>query len=126
MIQEYFTEYSVPSRGKTAEKVIGMPGGSILANENDTFFEVLYQTYDFSSWYPEYVRQLEARHNPFNNPFNRPSPLGSAEPHYSQFGNEAAQRFAQNMKSTFERLRHTAITGAGDQDGLWVPLAEEY
>lgn len=126
MIKEHFREYEVPSRGKTAEKAIGMPGGSILANEHDTFFEVLYQTYDFSSWYPEYVRQLESSRNPFNNPFNRPAHLGSAEPHYSQSGNEAVQRFARNINRTFEELRHTAITGDGDQDGLWIPLAEEY
>jgi len=128
MIQEYFKEYTVPSRGRTAEKAIGFPGGSVLANENDTFFEVLYKTYDFGSWYPEYVRQLENERNPYNNRFNRPSPLGSAEPDvdYSQSGDQAAQNFARNIDCTFEMLRHTAITGNGDQDALWVPLAEEY
>jgi len=128
MIQDYFTEYTVPSRGRTAEKVIGISGGSVLADETDTFLEVLYQTYDFSTWYPEYVRQLEDKRDPYNNRFNKPSPLGSVEPvvDYDQSGNQAVQNFARNIDRTFEMLRHTAVTGNGDQDALWVPLANEY
>lgn len=130
MIKNFLEEYIVPSRGETAQRLVGFPGGGIMVTDDDTFLDGCYKVFEFAAWYPEYYRHVMLLRNPYFSPFNRPSPMGSAEPIETTANphDVAAIRFAKNFKRT-EELMHAA-GGAGrnydERSSYWMPLVDDF